>query len=137
MNLNKVSLLGNLTKDPEKRVLPSGQECSSFTVATNYQWIDYKTKEKKEQVDFHGIVTFGKLAQVANKYLTKGSKVYVEGRLHYRKWEGEDKRKRYYTEVIIDNMIMLGGGKKHEETKQSELATEDVNLDSVEVIEVN
>ncbi|MFA6460500.1 MAG: single-stranded DNA-binding protein [Patescibacteria group bacterium] len=135
MNLNKVSLLGNLTKDPIAKTTPSGMELAIFTVATNYEWRDQKTKEKKSTVEFHPIVAWGKLGKVVNDYLTKGSKVYLEGRLQTRTWEDKTKQKHYKTEVVANEMIMLGGGSKKEERQQSELAADDIAIEEVPVME--
>lgn len=135
MNLNKVSLLGNLTKNPLAKTTATGTDLALFTVATNYVWRDQKTKEKKESVEFHPIVAWGKLGQIVNTYLTKGSKVYIEGRLQTRSWEDPEKVKHYKTEVVASEMIMLGGGAKKEETKQDELATDDITIEEVPVDE--
>ncbi len=135
MNLNKVSLLGNLTRDPLAKTLASGTELSLFTVATNFLWRDHKTKEKKEAVEFHPIVAWGKLAAIINKYLTKGSKVYVEGSLRTRVWEDKTKEKHYKTEVIASELIMLGGGSKKEEARSEELAAENIAIEEVPIEE--
>ena len=108
MDLNRVTLIGNLTKDPLKKALPSGQSVSQFSVATNYAWQDAKTKARKENVEFHDIVAWGKLAEIISQYVKKGSKVYVEGRLRNRTWKGKDGKNRRQTEVVADNLIMLG-----------------------------
>lgn len=135
MNLNKVSLLGNLTKNPLSRITATGTELAIFTVATNYIWRDSKTKEKKESVEFHPIVAWGRLGQIVNQYLTKGSKVYIEGRLQTRNWDDKVGVKHYKTEVIASDLIMLGGGTKKEEAKQEELAQEDITIEEVPVDE--
>ena len=135
MNLNKVSLIGNLTRDPIAKSLPSGSEISIFTVATNYVFKDRATKEKKENVEFHNVVAWGKLAKIINQFLTKGSKVYLEGRLHTRSWEDDKKNVHYKTEVIASELIMLGGGQKKEETKTDELAEEEISVEEVPVEE--
>jgi len=106
MSLNKVQLIGNLTRDPEMKQIPGGQVVTSFGIATNFNWTS-KTGEKQNKTEFHNIVVWGKLAEICGQYLRKGSKTYVEGRLQTRDWEGEDGVKRYRTEVIADNMIML------------------------------
>lgn len=106
MSLNKVQLIGNLTRDPEMKQIPGGQVVTSFGIATNFTWTS-KTGEKQNKTEFHNIVVWGKLAEICGQYLRKGSKAYVEGRLQTREWEGEDSVKRYRTEVIADNMIML------------------------------
>jgi len=133
MDVNKVTLLGRLIKDPVAKMLPSGQEISLFTVATNYMWRDEKTKEKKENVEFHSVICWGGIARVTNKYLTKGSQVYLEGRLKTRGWEDKEGQRRYKTEVIVSELNMLGGGKKKEEMKQGELATEDITVEEIPV----
>ncbi|HLD27478.1 MAG TPA: single-stranded DNA-binding protein [Patescibacteria group bacterium] len=135
MNLNKVSLLGNLTRDPLDKKSRFGTDIALFTVATNYVYKDQKTGEKKETVEFHPIIAWGKLAQIVNKYLTKGSKVYLEGRLHTRNWEDKDKKVHYKTEVIANELIMLGGGSKREESKTDELAEEEISVEEVPVEE--
>jgi len=106
MNLNKAMIIGNLTRDPEVRTTPSGLTVASFAVATNFVWTDQQG-QKQERVEFHNIVTWRRLAEICGQYLRKGSKVYIEGRLQTRDWTGEDGVKRYRTEIIADNMIML------------------------------
>jgi single-strand DNA-binding protein len=107
MDLNKVMLIGNITRDPELRSTPSGQSVASFGLATNRVWKDQNSGERKSAAEFHNIVAWGKLAEICGQYLRKGSKVYVEGRLQTRSWQGQDGNKRYSTEVIMENMIML------------------------------
>ena len=106
MSLNRVQLIGNLTRDPEMKQIPGGQVVTSFGVATNLTWTD-KSGEKQNKVEFHNIVAWRKLAEICGQYLKKGSKVFVEGKLQTRDWEGEDGVKRYRTEIVADNMIML------------------------------
>jgi single-strand DNA-binding protein len=106
LSLNKAQVIGNLTRDPELRQTPSGQSVGSFVVATNFSWVDQEGN-KQEKVEFHNIVVWRKLAEICAQYLKKGSKVFIEGRLQTRDWEGEDGVKRYKTEIIGDNMIML------------------------------
>lgn len=110
MNLNKVSLIGNLTKEPIAKSIASGQELSRFTVATNY--LSKNKSGSKKVTDFHSIVAWGGLARVANQYLKKGSKVYVEGRLQNSSWEDKAKVKHYKTEIIAQELIMLDSKKK-------------------------
>jgi single-strand DNA-binding protein len=124
MNLNKVFLIGNLTRDPEARALPSGQAVSSFGLATNRMWTDSQTKEKKKQAEFHNIVAFGKLAEICNQYLNKGKLVYVEGRLQTRSWDDQEGNKKYRTEIVADGMQMgprldKGPNDKGTETKEA------------------
>jgi len=105
-SLNKVQLIGNLTKDPELRQTPNGNSVCSYTIATNLTWKD-ANGQKQDKAEFHNIVSWGKLAEICGQYLQKGKKVYVEGRLQTRDWEAEDGSKRYKTEIVAENMIML------------------------------
>jgi len=107
MNLNKVFLLGNLTRDPELKNLPSGQQVCSFGIATNKTWTDKQTGEKKQKAEFHNIVAWRNLATIASQYLKKGGLVFVEGHLTTRSWDDASGNKKYRTEVIADN-IQLG-----------------------------
>ena len=106
MNLYKAMIIGNLTRDPETRTTPSGQTVCNFSVATNLIWTD-ANGEKQKRAEFHNIVAWRKLGEICSQYLKKGNKVYIEGRLQTRDWEGTDGVKRYRTEIIADNMIML------------------------------
>ncbi len=108
-SLNKVILIGNLGRDPETRYAPSGDAICNITVATSETWKDKNTGERKEQTEWHRIVFFGRLAEIAAQYLRKGSQVYVEGRLQTRKWQDKDGQDRYTTEIRADEMKMLGG----------------------------
>lgn len=106
MNLNRAQLIGNLTRDPETRTTPNGQTVSSFGVATSSQWKD-ASGQKQERVEFHNVVAWGKLADICQQYLGKGRKVFVEGRLQTREWQGTDGVKKNRTEIVAENMIML------------------------------
>lgn len=107
--LNKVILIGNLGRDPEVRSTPSGQSVASFTLATNRKWKD-KGGQRQEQTEWHNIVVWGRQAEVAGQYLTKGKQIYVEGRLQTRSWDDKNSgEKRYRTEIVCDNFQMLGG----------------------------
>lgn len=106
LSLNRVTLIGNLTRDPELRYTPSGQAVASFAVATNRSYVD-QSGERKDIPEFTNIVTWGKLAEIAKNLLAKGRKVYVEGRLQTRSWEGQDGVKRYTTEVVAENLLVL------------------------------
>ena len=105
-SLNRAMLIGNLTRDPELRKTANGQSVASFSIATNRSFTT-QTGEKKEQADYHNIVAWGRLAEICAQYLTKGKKVYVDGRIQNREWEGADGQKRYRAEVVVENMIML------------------------------
>jgi single-strand DNA-binding protein len=106
--VNKVLLVGNLGRDPEVRSTPSGQPVATFTLATNRRWKD-KNGQRQEQTEWHNIVVWGRLAEVAGQYLTKGKQIFVEGRLQTRSWEDRQTgEKRFRTEIVADNFQMLG-----------------------------
>jgi len=107
-SVNKVILIGNLGKDPELRYAPSGSAVTSFSLATSEQWKDQEGNPQ-ERTSWHNVVVWGKLAEIAAEYLKKGNKVYVEGRLQYRDYEGKDGNKRYVAEVVLNDLVMLGG----------------------------
>jgi single-strand DNA-binding protein len=106
--INKVIILGNLGKDPELKYTTSGQPVTNFTVATNERWKD-KNGETQEKTEWHNIVAWARLAEIANQYLTKGSQVYIEGRLQTRSWDDKEGKKHYTTEIVASDMVMLGG----------------------------
>lgn len=114
MDLNRVTLIGNLTKDPVQKSLTGGQMVSEFTIATNYRWEDAKTKAERENVEFHDVVAWGKLAEIIGQYVKKGGKVYVEGRLRNRTWKTKEGKPQKRTEIVADNLIMLGHRTKRE-----------------------
>jgi single-strand DNA-binding protein len=105
-SLNRATILGNCTRDPETRQTPAGQSVCSFGVATNRTWTD-ASGAKQEAADFHNVVAWGKLAEICGQYLAKGRKVYVEGRLQTRSWDGQDGQKRSTTEIVAENVILL------------------------------
>lgn len=107
MTLNKAMIIGNLTRDPELRNTATGATVASFSVATSMVWND-ASGQKQQKTDFHNIVAWRKLAEIVGQYLRKGSKVYIEGRLQTTDWTGQDGVKRYRTEIVADNLIMLG-----------------------------
>ncbi len=107
MDLNRATIVGRLTRDPESRTTPSGAGVVSFGVATNSVWKDRATGEKREAVEFHNIVIWGKLGEIAAQYCHKGSRVLIEGRLQTRTWDGQDGTKKNRTEIVADNLIML------------------------------
>lgn len=106
MDLNKATIIGRLTADPESRTTPTGQTVVSFSIATNLVWKN-SDGEKQEKTEFHNIVAWRKLAEIITQYLRKGSRIYLEGRLQTRSWEDQNGVKKYRTEIIADNMIML------------------------------
>jgi len=107
-SVNKVILVGNLGKDPEVRYAPSGDAICNVTLATTDSWKDKATGEKKESTEWHRVVFFGKLAEIAGQYLRKGSQCYIEGSLKTRKWQDQQGQDRYTTEIRADQMQMLG-----------------------------
>ena len=106
MDLNKVMLIGRVTKDPDVRALQSGPSVATFSIATNRQWKDAQG-QKQEKAEFHNIVAWRKLAEIIQQYVKKGMRLYVEGRMETRSWEDPQGQKKYRTEVVLDNMIML------------------------------
>ena len=115
--INKVIIVGNLGNDPEIRTMPNGETIANISVATSESWTDKNTGEKKTQTEWHRIVIYRKLAEIAAQYLHKGSQVYVEGRLKTRKWQDNNGQDRYTTEIQGDNLQMLGG--RQDEPKQA------------------
>ncbi len=107
--INKVILVGNLGADPETRYMPSGGAVTNLSIATSDSWKDKQTGEQKERTEWHKVAMFGRLAEIAAEYLRKGSQVYVEGRLQTRKWQDRDGNDRYTTEIVANEMQMLGG----------------------------
>ncbi|QDX82282.1 single-stranded DNA-binding protein [Denitratisoma sp. DHT3] len=107
-SVNKVILVGNLGKDPEIRYAPSGDAITNVSIATTDNWKDKATGERREATEWHRVVFFGKLAEIAGQYLKKGSQVYVEGSLRTRKWQDQSGQERYTTEIRADAMQMLG-----------------------------
>lgn len=107
--INKVILIGNLGNDPETKFLPSGGAVTNVSLATSESWKDKQTGQMQERTEWHRVVFFNKLAEIAGEYLKKGSKVYVEGSLRTRKWQGQDGQDRYTTEIVVSDMQMLDG----------------------------
>jgi len=107
--VNKVILVGNLGADPETRYMPSGGAVTNIRLATSESWKDKNTGDQQERTEWHSIAFFGRLAEIAAEYLRKGSQVYVEGKLRTRKWQDKDGNDRWTTEVIANEMQMLGG----------------------------
>ena len=107
--VNKVILVGNLGKDPEVRYMPSGSAAANVTLATSESWKDKQTGEQREQTEWHTVVMFDRLAEIAAEYLRKRSQVYIEGKLRTRKWQDKEGRERYTTEIQANEMQMLGG----------------------------
>lgn len=117
MDLNKVQLIGRLTKDPEVKATQSGKTMAMFSVATGKSWKN-EAGEKQEKTEFHNVVVFGKIADVVNMYCKKGKQVYVEGELQTRSWDDPTGGKKYRTEIIVSNIILLGGIEKQDNSQQ-------------------
>lgn len=122
LNLNRAMVIGNATRDPELRTTPNGKSVASFAVATNRRYTD-ASGEAREEVQFHEIVSWGKLAEIVSQVIQKGNKVYVDGRIQTRHWEGQDGNKRERTEIIAENVINLSprsGGSDYTPPKKSD-----------------
>ncbi|MBS1200164.1 MAG: single-strand binding protein [Proteobacteria bacterium] len=107
--VNKVILVGNLGQDPQTRAMPSGKTVVNLRIATTDQWRDKQTGENKENTEWHTVVMFDRLAEIAAEYLRKGSQIYIEGKLRTRKWQDKEGNDRYSTEIVANEMQMLGG----------------------------
>ncbi|HYQ92991.1 MAG TPA: single-stranded DNA-binding protein [Candidatus Competibacteraceae bacterium] len=126
-SVNKVILIGHLGKDPEVRYMPNGGAVANVTVATNDVWKDKQTGEQQERTEWHNVVFFGRLAEIAGEYLRKGRQIYVEGSLRTRKWQDKNGQDRYTTEIVASDMKMLGsreggGGSAAFEVRESRQA---------------
>lgn len=142
--VNKVIIVGNLGNDPEMRTMPNGDPVVKISVATSEEWTDKQTGEKKQNTEWHSIIAFRQLAEIMGKWLKKGSKVYIEGKLRTRKWQAQDGTDRYTTEIIADKLEMLsssqGGnsnnnwaqepqGKPKQNHRQDDILSEDEKQD--------
>ncbi len=132
MDLNKVMFIGNITSEPETKATPSGVNFTKFSLATNRRWKDQQTGEMKEDAQFHNIVAWRGLSDVISKYAHKGKKIYIEGRLTHRSYDGQDGQKKYWTEVVADNIILLGApGENNANTPANQNVTENNNPETV------
>jgi single-strand DNA-binding protein len=109
--INKVILVGTLGRDPETKYMPSGGAITNISLATSEQWKDKSSGEKQERTEWHRVVFFNRLAEIAGQYLRKGQQTYIEGSLRTRKWQGQDGQDRYTTEIVASEMQMLGGAR--------------------------
>ena len=135
MDLNKVTLIGIMVRDPESRSLAAGQRVVRFTLATNYAWQDARTKAKREAVDFHDVLAWGKLGEIVQQYVKKGSRLYIEGRIRNRAYTARDGQRRTTKEIVADNLIMLGhrtSAPNSGAAVNRQLVREDVDVDDVE-----
>jgi len=128
-SLNKVHLIGNLGKDPELRFMPNGDAVCNFSIATTENWKD-KAGAKQEKTEWHNIVMYRKLAEISGEYLKKGSAVYLEGKLQTRKWQTKEGQDRYSTEIIADQMQMLGGKSESGDTSAKPMREHEQQTDS-------
>ena len=140
MDLNKAQIIGRLTRDPEVRTTPGGANVASFSVATNFTWTNAQG-EKQENVEYHNVVVWRKLADIVGQYLRKGRRVYVEGRLQTREWNDNQGIKKYKTEVVIDEMIILSSNKRNGSSEDTAPAGDaapstesSVNLDDLDSV---
>ena len=130
--LNKVLIIGNLGSDPEIKYTQAGSPVANLSVATSERWKDKNTGEQKEQVEWHRVVIFGRLAEIAEQYLKKGSKIFVEGKLQTRDWEDSEGKKRYTTEVVAREMTMLDSKGDSMESSSSASSASKPNNDKFE-----
>ncbi len=121
MNLNKVVLIGRVTQDPEVKTIPSGQMVCSFGLATNRVWTNQETKQKEEKTEFHNIVLWRRLAEIASQYISKGSLILIEGRIQTRSWQDSSGNKRYKTEIVGENIQL--GPKSASQSNQASFAS--------------
>ncbi|MDD4996316.1 MAG: single-stranded DNA-binding protein [Patescibacteria group bacterium] len=138
MNVNKAIVVGNLTRDPETRTIPSGQNVTSFSVATNRFWTDKETGEKKKQAEYHNIIAWGRLGEIVQNFMKKGGLIYVEGRLQTRNWQDQQGAKRSRTEIIAEK-LQLGPRPEAKENVSSfgeSSSEEDVTTDEINVEEI-
>ncbi len=138
-SLNKAMIIGNLTRDPEIRNTPSGQTVTSFSVATNFTWND-QNGQQQSKTEFHNVIAWRKLGEICGQYLSKGIKVYIEGRLQTNEWSGQDGNKRQRTEIIADNMIILtpkGGNNSTGNKNEDEIILpENNNNDEIKIEDI-
>ena len=123
--INKVIVVGNLGADPDTRFMPSGNAVTNISVATSESWNDKETGERQEKTEWHRVVFFGRLAEIASEYLKKGSQVYIEGKLQTRKWEDKEGNERWTTEIVSNQMQMLGERMSHGASNQSNVTKQD------------
>lgn len=125
--INRVIIIGNLGTDPEVRYLPAGGAVANLTIATSESWTDKTTNEKKEATEWHRVVIYQRLAEIAGEYLRKGSKVYIEGRLRTRKWQDQQGVERYTTEIIANELQMLDGRGDNQPAAQQQQSNQQQN----------
>ena len=136
MDINKITIIGRLTDKPKEKAMESGQKLARFSVATNYVWKDFKTKQKKEKVEIHDVTVWGKLAEIVLTYLEKGSRIYLEGRLQHRHWQDEHGKRRDSVAILADEIIMLGHSGKSNDRSDGAFAKDEPSDQELVVEEV-
>jgi len=131
MNYNRAIIIGNITKDPELKALPSGGSVCNFSIATNRTWMDKTSGKKQEAVEFHNVVVFGRMADNVAQYMRKGSQLLVEGRIQTRSWEGKDGKKNYRTEIVAESIQF--GAKPRDEGRPSSPLNEEQEIDIADI----
>jgi len=131
MNYNRAIIIGNITKDPELKALPSGGSVCNFSIATNRTWTDKASGKKQEAVEFHNVVVFGRMADNVAQYIRKGSQLLVEGRIQTRSWEGKDGKKNYRTEIVAESIQF--GAKPRDEGRPSSPLNEEQEIDIADI----
>ncbi|KKW00238.1 MAG: Single-stranded DNA-binding protein [Parcubacteria group bacterium GW2011_GWA2_48_9] len=131
MNYNRAIIIGNITKDPELKALPSGGSVCNFSIATNRTWMDKTSGKKQEAVEFHNVVVFGRMADNVAQYIRKGSQLLVEGRIQTRSWEGKDGKKNYRTEIVAESIQF--GAKPRDEGRPSSPLNEEQEIDIADI----
>ena len=131
MNYNRAIIIGNITKDPELKALPSGGSVCNFSIATNRTWTDKASGKKQEAVEFHNVVVFGRMADNVAQYMRKGSQLLVEGRIQTRSWEGKDGKKNYRTEIVAESIQF--GAKPRDEGRPSSPLNEEQEIDIADI----
>lgn len=130
MDVNKVIILGHVSQEPEQQTINDSMTVTRFNVATNHVWTDTQTAERQERVLFHSVIAWNKLATTVKRYVHKGDRIYIEGRIEYRSFEGKDGKKRYYTNIIAQNLVMLSSKHKSNE-EAANTVPEDISIDEV------
>jgi len=135
MNLNKVFLIGNLTRDPELRTTPNGQPVCTIGIATNRIWTDRQTGQRQQKAEFHTVILWRRLAEIAHQFLKKGSSVFIEGRLQTRTWQDKNGNKRWTTEIIAENMQLGPKGTSKPTVPAPEKETPEAPVEEIPIIE--
>lgn len=133
MNVNKVIVVGNLTRDPETKTIPSGQSVTSFGLATNRFWTDRESGEKKKQAEYHNIIAWGKLGEIVQQFLKKGSLAYIEGRLQTRSWQDQQGNKKFRTEIVAEKLQLGPRSGAPSEKFQPDESSQEKNIETDEI----